>query len=674
MDEQSRQATLARLESEARELYTQYQAKKAQIAELQSEQAREERERARSFQAAVDWLAPREWDADCVRVAQKVFGIVSFRPLQREALNAFLAGNDVIAVLPTGLGKSLIFQLPFALNGGIVLVVSPLISLMEDQVLSLQARGLSAKLLCSDTVKHDVNRIYAILAADAATQPRLLLYVTPERLAKSKMLMNKLQRAFANGILRAIAIDEAHCCSTWGHDFRPDYTKVGILRSQFPGVPIVALTATASARVVEEIKQMLLIPSAVVFRGLFDRPNLFYSVCHKPNKAAIVSEIAALIKRLYEGQSGIIYCFSRKESSLVAGELAALGIKAAPYHAQMDVAARSNVYRAWKSGKTQVVVATIAFGLGIDKPDVRFVIHHTMSKSLESYYQESGRAGRDGKEADCIVLYSLSDITRVSTMVAESPNRNVAIGLFYDMIRFCLGMTRGDASTRVALCRRRILGGLFSWKGGAFTHERCCDVCSTRNLSGRPAIPAVDRTTEAKDLLHMVLQAHEADEKVTCLSFLDAWSSTGKNASARRGSEVPRCTLNRLEMELVTGSMLVQGVLAEFFYYTPYSIISYLIPGPKHSVLSRLEDHAERCGSAERPCRIVIFPSLLRGLHEHAQASSRASPHVVPIVDIDAAADFIIDADAKQDVIIDADADADSDSDQLARPSKRAHL
>ena len=399
------------------------------------------------------WAGAHPWDGDVARLLKSRFGHTSFRPLQREVVNACLAGRDVFAILPTGGGKSLTFQLPPLLEpSGVTLVVSPLVSLMQDQVRSLRRLSLRAELLAEGAVERAQASAILAALADAACSGLRFLYVTPERVAKSKLLLAKLQTCYAAGRLQRVVVDEAHCCAAQGHDFRPDYLSLSTLRASFPNVPILALTATASAAVVSDVSATLgLAASAVHFRGHFDRPNLRLEVRQKRSPAEQLDEMAAVATARHAGRPGIVYALSRADAERVAGGLSERGVprpfrdlsetfprplvgglsergvRAAAYHAGLEAAARQAVQRAWEEGALQVVVATVAFGLGIDKPDVRFVLHHTVSKSLEAYYQEAGRAGRDGRPSDVIAWWRPADLYRLSSMAAEARDRRAAM-------------------------------------------------------------------------------------------------------------------------------------------------------------------------------------------------------------------------------------------------------
>ncbi|MGH0190549.1 UNVERIFIED_CONTAM: hypothetical protein FKN15_047558 [Acipenser sinensis] len=258
------------------------------------------------------------------------------------------------------------------------------------------------------------------------------------------MFMSNLEKAYNAGLLTRIAVDEVHCCSQLGHDFRPDYKVLGILKRQFPSVPLIGLTATATKSVLKDCEEILCLKDTITLSASFNRPNLYYEVRLKPSSTEDFTEdIVKLINKRYKDQSGIIYCFSQKDSEYVSVNLQKRGIKAKPYHANMEATEKSNVHKEWNENKLQVVVATVAFGMGIDKPNVRFVIHHTMSKSMENYYQESGRAGQDDRNADCILYYSFVDIFKVSSMVVME---KVGQQKLYQMVSYCQDATSHDFS------------------------------------------------------------------------------------------------------------------------------------------------------------------------------------------------------------------------------------
>ncbi|KAF2617324.1 hypothetical protein F2Q68_00039744, partial [Brassica cretica] len=285
------------------------------------------------------------------------------------------------------------------------------------------------------------NEKFVYKALEKGEDDLKILYVTPEKVSKSKRFMSKLEKCHNAGRLSLISIDEAHCCSQWGHDFRPDYKNLSILKTQFPKVPMVALTATATQKVQNDLIEMLHIPKCVKFVSSVNRPNLFYSVREKSLVGkAVVDEIAEFIRESYSNnESGIVYCFSRKECEQIAGELRARGISADYYHAEMDVYMREKVHMRWSKNKLQVIVGTVAFGMGINKPDVRFVIHHSLSKSMETYYQESGRAGRDGLPSECVLFFRSGDVPRQSSMVFYEYS---GLQNLYDIVRYCQSKTK----------------------------------------------------------------------------------------------------------------------------------------------------------------------------------------------------------------------------------------
>ncbi len=338
---------------------------------------------------------------------KQVFGFESFRPLQEEIMRDALAGKDVFALLPTGGGKSLCYQLPaIARASGLTVVVSPLIALMKDQVDALQAAGVAATFLNSSLAAGESRgRLRGLHNGEFR-----LLYVAPERLMLSGFIEDLLRWNVAQ-----IAVDEAHCISEWGHDFRPEYRQLAQLRESFPGVPMMALTATATERVRADIVGQLHLREPGCYVASFNRPNLAYRVLPKAKAYDQVIEFVSA----RPDDCGIIYCTSRKTAETVAERLNADGVKAAPYHAGLDAGVRARNQEAFLRDEVRVVCATIAFGMGINKPNVRFVIHHDLPKNIESYYQETGRAGRDGLPGDCVLLFSAGDVAKHLTFLQE---------------------------------------------------------------------------------------------------------------------------------------------------------------------------------------------------------------------------------------------------------------
>ncbi|XVE93247.1 hypothetical protein REPUB_Repub01dG0173900 [Reevesia pubescens] len=346
---------------------------------------------------------------------KKVFGNHSFRPNQREVINATMSGYDVFVLMPTGGGKSLTYQLPALICPGITLVISPLVSLIQDQIMHLLQANIPAAYLSANMDWSEQQEILRELTSDYCQYK--LLYVTPEKVAKSDVLLRHLDSLNTRDLLARIVIDEAHCVSQWGHDFRPDYQGLGILKQKFPRTPVLALTATATASVKEDVVQALGLINCIIFRQSFNRPNLWYSVIPKTKKC--VDDIDKFIKENHFDECGIIYCLSRMDCEKVAEKLQEYGHKAAFYHGKMDPAQRASIQKQWSKDEINIICATVAFGMGINKPDVRFVIHHSLPKSIEGYHQECGRAGRDGLRSSCLLYYSYSDYIRVKHMISQ---------------------------------------------------------------------------------------------------------------------------------------------------------------------------------------------------------------------------------------------------------------
>lgn len=390
------------------------------------------------------------------KVIQRVWGYETLRPLQHEAMSAALAQRDAMVVMPTGGGKSLCYQAPALLHNRPTVVVSPLISLMKDQVDALISRGVSAAYLNSSLTIKDRRRV----AQGIAESHYKLIFIAPERFA-SESFWDLL----STGGVGAFAIDEAHCISHWGHDFRSDYRRLDQLKVRFPDAAVHAFTATATPRVRRDIIEQLKLHEPEVLVGDFFRPNLSYRI---QRRGSVLDDVLELVNQR-KGQAGIVYCIRRRDVDELASFLKTSGVNAAGYHAGMTDIQRSRVQDRFASLRLDVVVATVAFGMGIDRSDIRFVIHAAMPKSIEHYQQETGRAGRDGESADCILLYGGNDIMTWKSIIAKSDEADLqfAMPLLDAMARFCTGLT----------CRHK---SLVTYFGQDWTREACgaCDVCN----------------------------------------------------------------------------------------------------------------------------------------------------------------------------------------------------
>ncbi len=358
-------------------------------------------------------------EIDLHQALKKYFGFTQFKGLQEQVIKSLVAGDNTFAIMPTGGGKSMCYQLPALMQEGTAIVVSPLIALMKNQVDAI--RGVSSEHGIAHVLNSSLNRgDVAQVKSDIENGITKLLYVAPESLTKEEYI------DFLKGQkISFVAIDEAHCISEWGHDFRPEYRNLKTIISKIDDVPIIGLTATATPKVQEDILKTLGMSDATTFKASFNRPNLFYEV--RPKTEDVNSDIIRFVKK-YAGKSGIVYCLSRKKVEEVAQVLQVNGIKAVPYHAGLDAKTRVKHQDMFLMEDTDVVVATIAFGMGIDKPDVRFVIHHDIPKSLESYYQETGRAGRDDGEGYCLAFYAYKDIEKLEKFMAGKPVAEQEVG------------------------------------------------------------------------------------------------------------------------------------------------------------------------------------------------------------------------------------------------------
>ena len=388
-------------------------------------------------------------------VLKKFYGYESFHPMQYEVIEHVMGGNDCVVLMPTGGGKSLCYQIPALLKPGCAIVVSPLLALMKDQVDSLIANGVPAAAINSQQSEAQNREIME----NVFKQNIKLLYVSPER------LIADMDQWSSDMLISLIAIDEAHCISHWGHDFRPEYTQLGLVKKRFPGVPIMALTATADRLTRIDLREQLGIGDAKMFIKSFDRPNISLSVVSGMSGREKLKRIVNFIEA-HKGQSGIVYCLSRKNTEDMAKSLSALGINAQAFHAGMPTEKKLRIQRDFINDDLQVICATIAFGMGIDKSNVRWVIHSNMPKNIESYYQEVGRAGRDGMKADALMFYSFGDVKTLMSFANDSGQAMVNIEKLSRMQQFA----------EATVCRRRMLLSYFNER---YDHD-CgnCDVCN----------------------------------------------------------------------------------------------------------------------------------------------------------------------------------------------------
>ncbi|MBU4373553.1 MAG: DNA helicase RecQ, partial [Euryarchaeota archaeon] len=461
---------------------------------------------------------------------RRYFGYSEFRQLQQDIILDVLKGNDVLVLMPTGGGKSLCYQYPSLLFKGLTIVVSPLISLMKNQVDSLRSNGIPAEYINSSLNYGEIMKIKSALLHNRVR----LLYIAPERLTIPSFL------SFLKGLkISLFAIDEAHCISEWGHDFRPEYRQLKIIGTFFPGVPIIALTATATMKVREDIINQLELKDCKKYIASFDRENLVYYV--KPKQDAFRQIVEFLKTKPRE--SGIIYCHSRKSVESLTENLKYAGFRALPYHAGLCASVRSTNQDKFIKDDVEILVATIAFGMGIDKPNIRFVIHHDLPKNLEAYYQETGRAGRDGLKSDCVLFYSYGDRQKIEYFINQMTNekeRQIAHNKLVDIINFC----------ETTVCRRSLLLGYF---GEDFNEKKCsgCDNC----------LMPKDEMEATGEILTILSCIEELGEKFGinyCIDVLTASKSSriqhnghASLISYGRGKNLPKKTWHGFIRELI---------------------------------------------------------------------------------------------------------------------------
>lgn len=491
------------------------------------------------------------WSRDVKAAMKERFHLRGFRPNQLEAINATLGGKDAFVLMPTGGGKSLCYQLPSIISSGrtkgVTVVISPLLSLMQDQVEHLRQLNIQAFLINSEVTAEHRRLVMETLKDPNVEHFIQLLYITPEMISKSQAIVNAFQNLHRRKRLARIVIDEAHCVSQWGHDFRPDYKLLGEVRQQFKGVPVMALTATATENVKVDVIHNLGMQKCEVFTQSFNRPNLTYEVRAKGKAKDVLDSMARTINTSYKNQSGIVYCLSRQNCEKIAERLRMEhGIKAHHYHAGMEAQDKTSVQKQWQEGKHHVIVATVAFGMGIDKPDVRFVIHHTIPKSLEGYYQETGRAGRDGKRSGCYLYYGYHDTSALKRMIDDGDGsweqKERQRQMLRNVVQFC--ENRSD-------CRRVQVLNYFN---ESFKREDCNGACD--NCTSNSTFESQDFTDHAVAAIELVKRIER--DNVTLLHCVDVFRG-GKT------KKIMDCHHNRLD-DYGAGSDLDRGEVERLFY------------------------------------------------------------------------------------------------------------
>nr|CDJ94788.1 DNA RNA helicase and RQC and Helicase RNase D C-terminal domain containing protein [Haemonchus contortus] len=530
------------------------------------------------------------------KTLKEKFGFNSFRHRQKTAITAILLGYDAFVLMPTGAGKSLCYQLPAVLSPGVTVVVSPLKSLIEDQRVKMRDLGITCEALTSDLSDDQQTSIYNRLMH---CPPDIkLLYVTPEKISLSSKLANVFGSLHRQNFLARFVIDEAHCVSQWGHDFRPDYTRLKSLRQEYahPKVPIMALTATATPKIVADTRDHLGIVDSKLFISSFVRSNLTYEVV--PKMAKTFENVINRMKQLYPGKAGIVYCLSRNDCEKACSVVNKAGILADVYHAGLSDIKRKQVQHRWLRNSIHVICATIAFGMGIDKPDVRFVIHTSIPKSIEGYYQETGRAGRDGNPSYCLLLYSYNDVLRLRKFIEDDDNRAAAsvrsmhTQNIYQVVTYC---------ENVSVCRRKILVEHF---GEVYDAQMCqksgtpCDVCQ-RQKHYAGAVKLFDVSDEAFMLISAMTRMKNTTLRYLAKLFRgDLDKKTSEKASRLGHTAFPiygrGVGMSEQDSLRFLRKMVVEGYIEERLYKTQYATVAYaeltlksrqaLVGGPKPKI------------------------------------------------------------------------------------------